>query len=95
MGWRWVLYWPAIGCGFGFIILFFLMEETNFDRKTIGVVEITESFSSSTKSSPADPEKTSCIQEPFGTDVTIETVYKRKTCKSYICSENRVRPVYC
>lgn len=29
-GWQWVLYWSAIIPGIGFIVCFFLMEETNF-----------------------------------------------------------------
>ncbi|KAH7009089.1 major facilitator superfamily domain-containing protein [Microdochium trichocladiopsis] len=31
-GWQWVFYWPAIFLGFIFIVLFFLMEETNYTR---------------------------------------------------------------
>lgn len=31
-GWRWVFFWPAIFCGVAAILLFFLMEETNYDR---------------------------------------------------------------
>ncbi|KAE9994624.1 hypothetical protein EG327_006767 [Venturia inaequalis] len=31
-GWRWVQYWCAIFCGIGFVICFFFMEETNYDR---------------------------------------------------------------
>ncbi|KAB8416411.1 hypothetical protein FH972_024930 [Carpinus fangiana] len=31
-GWRWVFFWPAIFCGAGAVVLFFLMEETNYDR---------------------------------------------------------------
>lgn len=52
-GWRWVLYWPAIGCGLGFIILFFFMEETNYERKTVGIVEV----SGSPAASVSDAEK--------------------------------------
>ena len=57
MGWRWVLYWPAIGCGFGFLILFFLMEETNYNRGTIGVVESIISSAGSAGNSTNDIEK--------------------------------------
>ncbi|ETN43749.1 uncharacterized protein HMPREF1541_02908 [Cyphellophora europaea CBS 101466] len=42
-GWRWVFYWPAIFCAFLFVFLFFFMEETNYNRKTTGIVTETES----------------------------------------------------
>ncbi|CEP64897.1 uncharacterized protein LALA0_S14e01728g [Lachancea lanzarotensis] len=32
-GWEWVMWWCAILCAVGFVILFFFMEETNYDRK--------------------------------------------------------------
>ncbi|EXJ60027.1 serine/threonine kinase 16 [Cladophialophora yegresii CBS 114405] len=37
-GWRWVFYWPAIFLAFVFVFLFFFMEETNYSRKTVGLV---------------------------------------------------------
>ncbi|KAH8654966.1 major facilitator superfamily domain-containing protein [Tricladium varicosporioides] len=45
-GWRWVLYWCAIFLGLVFILLFFFMEETNYDRPagafTVVMDEISE-----------------------------------------------------
>ena len=41
-GWRWVFYWPAIFLAFVFFFLFFFMEETNYNRKTTGVVADTD-----------------------------------------------------
>ncbi|KAI1146109.1 major facilitator superfamily domain-containing protein [Nemania diffusa] len=38
IGYRWVFYIPAIFCAVTFVFLFFFMEETNYDRKTVGVV---------------------------------------------------------
>lgn len=35
MGWTWVLWWPAIGAGFGAVVVFFILEETNYDRKPV------------------------------------------------------------
>ncbi|RMZ16756.1 hypothetical protein D0860_00893 [Hortaea werneckii] len=32
-GWRWVFYYPAIFAGAAAVVLYFIMEETNFDRK--------------------------------------------------------------
>jgi hypothetical protein len=37
-GWQWVFYWPAIWLAAVFIFLFFFMEETNYSRKTTGIV---------------------------------------------------------
>jgi MFS family permease len=39
MGYRWVFYFPAIFCAGSFLFLFLFMEETNYDRKSVGVVE--------------------------------------------------------
>lgn len=33
MDWQWTLWWWAIFCGVAFLYCFFLMEETNYDRK--------------------------------------------------------------
>jgi len=79
MGWKWVLYWPAIGCGLGFLILFFLMEETNYDRKTIGVVEAVESSASSNKDSTHDPEKGASAALPTITSIEASPVFEKKT----------------
>lgn len=38
-GYKWVFYWPAIFCACSFIFLFFFMEETNYDRKSVGIIE--------------------------------------------------------
>jgi hypothetical protein len=37
-GWQWVFYWPAIFNAVTFVFLFFFMEESNYQRKTAGVV---------------------------------------------------------
>lgn len=93
MGWRWVLYWPAIGCGFGFLILFFFMEETNYDRKTVGVVEVIESSSSSTKESTLeDPEKSAGKPAPTTTSVESDTVYTKKTYLQKLSLFGKPRP---
>ncbi|KAI0095621.1 MFS general substrate transporter [Daldinia grandis] len=38
VGYRWVFYFQAIFCGVTWLFLFFFMEETNYDRRTIGIV---------------------------------------------------------
>ena len=93
MGWKWVLYWPAIGCGFGFIILFFLMEETNYDRKTIGIVETIESSANSTRGSAnADTEKGNGLPETTTTSVNSGEVYKKKTYLQKLSLLDKPRP---
>lgn len=37
-GWRWVFYYPSIFLGAAWVFLFFFMEETNYDRRSVGVV---------------------------------------------------------
>ncbi|KAH9885935.1 putative MFS transporter [Xylariomycetidae sp. FL2044] len=37
MGYRWVFYFPAIFCGATWVFLFLFMEETNYDRRSVGV----------------------------------------------------------
>lgn len=55
-GWRWVFYWPSIFIAFAVVFLFFFMEETNYVRDSIGVVE--NQMASSAGSENQDPEKT-------------------------------------
>ncbi|KIW93362.1 uncharacterized protein Z519_05967 [Cladophialophora bantiana CBS 173.52] len=38
-GWKWVFYWPTIFLGVALIFCFFFMEETNYTRLTVGIVE--------------------------------------------------------
>ncbi len=92
MGWKWVLYWPAIGCGFGFLILFFLMEETNYDRMTIGIVESIESSANSTHDSGKDPEKGTEMPEPTTTSIETGPTYSKKTLLQKLSLLDKSRP---
>lgn len=38
MGYHWVFYFPTIFCAVTWVFLFFFMEETNYDRATVGIV---------------------------------------------------------
>ena len=89
MGWKWVLYWPAIGCGFGSIILFFLMEETNYDRKTVGVVH-NASPANSVHKSATDSEKG--VQTSPTHDVSSVTTYEKKTYLQKLGLMDKKRP---
>ena len=58
-GWEWVLYWCAIFCGIGFVVLFFFLEETNYSRTAEVVVGTSPSSSSPvTTAEKDDAEKT-------------------------------------
>ena len=39
-GYKWVFYWPTIFCAIAFVFMFFCMEETNYDRSSVGIVEV-------------------------------------------------------
>jgi MFS family permease len=78
-GWRWVFYWPAIFLAFTFIFLFFFMEETNYDRKTVGVIESLET-SPVGSISATDEEKSSGVKTAAGaSDTAVGQVYFKKT----------------
>lgn len=51
-------YWCAIFCGIGFVICFFLMEETNYHRPAVLQGETVEEESALAVSKTSDPEKT-------------------------------------
>ncbi|KAH8894325.1 MFS general substrate transporter [Thozetella sp. PMI_491] len=57
MGYKWVFYFPAIFCAVTWIFLFFFMEETNYDRKTIGVVASASESESSAANAVGKGEK--------------------------------------
>lgn len=50
-GWKWTLWWCAIGMGVAFVYCFFLMEETNYDRPAAST---STTLSSSASSSSID-----------------------------------------
>lgn len=85
LGYRWVFYFQAIFCGAAFVFLFFFMEETNYDRNTVGIVDTSSrspSFIDSPSSATAADEKdpTTEAASPQSTSLESATVsYKRKT----------------
>lgn len=54
IGYKWCFFIQAIFCGATSIFLFFCLEETNYDRKTVGVVEDTHSPSRSVAEEAAE-----------------------------------------
>ncbi|KAK5712154.1 hypothetical protein LTR17_018109 [Elasticomyces elasticus] len=80
-GYRWVFYVPSILLGAAFLFLFFFMEETNYDRSTVGVVG--EKAATAVAS---DAELTLSEKHPDATDSPDtgsleagQTAYKEKT----------------
>jgi MFS family permease len=61
-GWQWVFYWPAIFLAFIFVFLYFVMEETNYNRKTTGIVHELDTPPPGSKAA-SDKEKVGIPQE--------------------------------
>ncbi|KAK5057484.1 hypothetical protein LTR84_011484 [Exophiala bonariae] len=99
-GYRWVLYWPAIGCGLGFLILFFLMEETNYDRKLSpdATVHHQPSINSTGTVTPAEAAEPETKMSTPTTNADIQdvsqvgVVYRRKTYADKLKILDKPRP---
>lgn len=94
-GWRWVFYWPAIFLSFTFVFLFFFMEETNYERKTIGIVETSNTPSTESLQTGLDPEKASKVKIPEETSTSgIEPpiTYKKKTFVQKLALKDKSKP---
>ncbi|KAF2872796.1 putative MFS transporter [Massariosphaeria phaeospora] len=76
-GWRWVFYWPAIFLAVVFVFLFLFMEETNYNRKTSGIVTISSSTTSEATGKVGDEEKTRSVSP--GSVVDGDSTAKTKT----------------
>ncbi|KAM3421147.1 hypothetical protein BST61_g1560 [Cercospora zeina] len=83
--WRWVLWCTAIWIAIAFVYCFFLMEETNYDRKHITTAlpaPPTESVSPTTATPAAQPEKKSPTPISSSSTSSVEAgeiFYPRKT----------------
>ncbi|KAF2260877.1 putative MFS transporter [Lojkania enalia] len=60
-GWQWVFYWPAIFLAVVFIFLFLFQEETNYNRKTSGIISAPDSPPPEEIGKVGDEEKTRSI----------------------------------
>ncbi|KAI1389224.1 putative MFS transporter [Hypoxylon trugodes] len=86
VGYRWVFYFQAIFCAATWIFLFFFMEETNYDRRTVGIVaELNDDVD---QSSPDAEKAKEGLEEPSDTigrisspeaqpSITIKTFWQR------------------
>ncbi|KIX03955.1 uncharacterized protein Z518_07508 [Rhinocladiella mackenziei CBS 650.93] len=78
-GWKWVFYYPSIFCAVALVFCFFFMEETNYHRSTVGIVETASG--TQTPMSVAKEEKeieknaTTVTREPEGGSVETGPVH--------------------
>ena len=81
--WQWVYYWAAIICAIALVMLFFFMEETNFDRHNSGtdsehhVARVLEQ-----SGRPAGTCNEAEVSNSTTTSATLEQSYHRK--RSYV-----------
>lgn len=74
-GWKWVFYVPAIFTALVTIFLFFFMEETNYNRASIGIVESVDS----TNSVGEEKLKSGITTMPAAVTTAEPTSHSRKT----------------
>ncbi|KIX08469.1 uncharacterized protein Z518_03125 [Rhinocladiella mackenziei CBS 650.93] len=81
-GWKWVFYYPSMFLGLATVFCFFFMEETNYHRSTVGLVEdnVTDLMTS-----PGCQEK-QAAKNPGGFEVTSVRagVLEYSTNKSFV-----------
>jgi len=94
-GYKWVFYYPAIFCAVSFVFLFFFMEETNYDRKTVGIVEKGPAASEEPVVEPITGEKTAQVAdtpETASMEAGTTTQYKTKTYLQKLSVVDKPRP---
>lgn len=88
MGYKWCFFFQAIFCGIVAVFLYLFLEETNYDRKTVGIVEGTQSpspsdaedvDSTSEKNPSPDKSTTAATETPESRTAGTSTVYEAKT----------------
>jgi hypothetical protein len=89
-GYKWVFYWPTIFCAVGFVFMFFFMEETNYDRKSVGVVEAWGTPSSGSQRDLTDLEKS--MKTGQGTTSTAESAKPKKSFWQKLSLKDQSRP---
>lgn len=96
---KWCFFIQAIFCGVATIFLFFFLEETNYDRKTVGVVEgihsppdrEAEAVDRTTDTKPA-PEKDMAANSPGHPIGETSHPYKQKTYRQKLALWDKPRP---
>jgi MFS family permease len=95
-GWRWTLWWCAIAIAVAFVYCLFLMEETNYDRRTSQSTTGTDETTSEFTIQNVAGEKGSESETPTPAEATSSardyTVYPRKTYRQKLSVIDRKRP---
>lgn len=78
-GWQWVFYWPAIFLAVVFVFLFLFMEETNYNRKTTGIVAASDSLPQEKVGQVGDEEKVPSVDGTSAETSVGETAMAPKT----------------
>ncbi|PSR75284.1 major facilitator superfamily domain-containing protein [Coniella lustricola] len=86
IGYKWCFFVQAIFCGIVSIFLFFCLEETNYDRKTVGVLA---DGASDTKT---NPEKQTAMDATQGPVEGTTTQFQRKTYWQKLALLDKPRP---
>ncbi|EKD21760.1 major facilitator superfamily transporter [Drepanopeziza brunnea f. sp. 'multigermtubi' MB_m1] len=99
-GWEWTLWWCAIGMGVAFVYCFFLMEETNYDRKlqsldtsaVSSTAVIGEVVDSTTPSEKSSSEKAPAFKADHAAVEAGQAAYPRKTYWQKLSVIDKKRP---
>ncbi|KAF5967084.1 transporter protein HOL1 [Fusarium bulbicola] len=93
-GWQWTLYWCAIWNAMGFIYCFFLMEETNYDRKHDQLSPRPVAPASQASTQGGDGEKTVTLDMTSSSDrgESAEIQWPRKTYLQKLSIKDKPRP---
>lgn len=101
LGYKWCFFIQAIFCAVISVFLFFFLEETNYDRKTVGVVEgtpilslgDTEAADAPSETQPPTEKSATATGSP-GSDTAAEPSfqYKRKTYRQKLALWDKPRP---
>jgi hypothetical protein len=100
--WQWVMYWCAIFLAIGFIFCFFFLEETNYDRAPLELVDTpsdtpgTTTPKEGTLPTSLDPEKGVSLPDP---EDTIDSAvglheHKKKTYLQKLTLLDKKRPFH-
>lgn len=99
IGYKWCFFIHAVFCAAVAVFLFFFLEETNYDRKTVGVIEGVDAPSPSDpestspmSESKSSPEKSSSADAPQSSATGSAAPYKRKTYRQKLALWGKPRP---
>ncbi|KAK2604790.1 hypothetical protein N8I77_007690 [Diaporthe amygdali] len=99
IGYKWCFFIHAVFCAVISVFLFFFLEETNYDRKTVGVIEgiqassaVDSEAASPSNESKALSEKGPGAATPESPAAELSTPYKRKTYRQKLALWDKPRP---